>query len=204
MIFPDHWCYTEKIMQRKRRCCYCFKDHIARLVFYQNGKLKGLLLELENDKCLWQGVKAIPSFTFFLTASQSFSFPSSLIKKFIKLVINCFEHHTTFFSSLFNLNRRFQFSCNVFSNTSIVRTFVLQLWKVQKFHGQRNYYIKCLLFFFFSAAASASEKRKICTALYKRCIEILEKNELSSKLASNLTGMLLLEVLKSIQLVGNC
>lgn len=25
------------------------------------------------------------------------------------------------------------------------------------------------------AAASASEKRKICTALYKRCIEILEK-----------------------------
>lgn len=43
------------------------------------------------------------------------------------------------------------------------------------------------------AAASASEKRKICTALYKRCIEILEKNELSSKLASNLTGMLLLE-----------
>lgn len=61
-----------------------------------------------------------------------------------------------------------------------------------------------LAFLLISAAASASEKRKICTALYKRCIECMEKNELSSKLASNLTGMLLLKVLKSIQIVGDC
>ncbi|XP_078310521.1 Fanconi anemia group I protein-like isoform X2 [Crassostrea virginica] len=43
------------------------------------------------------------------------------------------------------------------------------------------------------ASASVSGNRKICTGLYKKCIQILEKNELSSKLASNLTGMLLLE-----------
>ncbi|XP_062569094.1 Fanconi anemia group I protein-like [Saccostrea cucullata] len=43
------------------------------------------------------------------------------------------------------------------------------------------------------ASASDPGSRKIGVELYKRCIQILEKNELSSKLASNLTGMLLIE-----------
>lgn len=54
------------------------------------------------------------------------------------------------------------------------------------------------VFFFFLVVVSVLEKRKICIVLYKRCIEILEKNELLSKLVFNFIGMLFFEVLKSI------